>query len=62
MGFLSFFLSLAPRQIASTPTATTAKEYFAATAKIKRILWGVAVKATMSPTAAMFVVLRISTE
>ena len=40
----------------------TAKEYSPATAKIKRIISGVAVKATLSPTAALFVVLRRSIE
>ena len=33
-----------------------------ATAKIKRTIWGVVVKATLSPTAALFVVLRRSIE
>ena len=55
-------MHIASRQIASIVTVATAKEYFAATAKIKRIIWGVVVKTTLSPTAALFVVLRRSIE
>ena len=39
-------------------TVATAKKKTVATAKIKEILWGVAAKATQSPTAAQFFVLR----
>jgi len=46
--------------IASTATVATAKDYFAATYTIKRTIWGAALKATMSPKAALFVVLRRS--
>ena len=53
---------IASRQIASTTTAATAKEYSAANAKLKRIIWRAAVKATLSPTAALFVVLLRSIE
>ena len=47
------YIYIASRQIASTATVATAKEYSAATAKIKRIIWGAS-----SPTAAPIVVLR----
>ena len=60
--YRSTCIHIASRQIASNATAATAKEYAAATAKIKRIIWGVDVKATMFPTAALFVVLRRSIE
>ena len=56
----TYFLRIASRQTATTATAATAKKYTAATAKIKRILWGAAYKATLSSTAALFVVLRRS--
>ena len=39
-------------------TVVTAKKKTVATAKIKGILWGVVAKATRSPTAALFFVLR----
>jgi len=48
--------------IASTATAATSKEYFAATYKIKQTIWGDAFKATLSRKAALFVVLRRSIE
>ena len=54
-----YSIHIASRQIASTATA---KEYSAATAKIKLINWVFAVIATLSPTAALFVVLRRSIE
>ena len=57
-----YILHTVSRQIASTATAATAKEYSAASYKIKRIIWGAALKATLSPKAAMFVVLRRSIE
>ena len=55
-------IHIAYRQIASTATAATAKEYSAASYKIKRIIWGAALKAMLSPKAALFVVLRRSIE
>jgi hypothetical protein len=55
-------MHIASRQIASIATVATAKEYFAATAKTKGIIWGAYVKATLSPTADLFVVLRRSIE
>ena len=55
-------IHIATRQIASTATPATAKEYSAAIARIKLIIWGAAFKATPSPTAALFVVLRRSVE
>ena len=39
-------------------TAATAKIKTTATAKIKGIIWGAIVKATQSPTAALFFILR----
>ncbi len=39
-------------------TTTTAKIQTAATAKIKGILWGAIIKATQSPTAALFFISR----
>ena len=59
---LKYCLHIATRHIATTATPATAKEYSAAIAKIKRIIWGAAAKATPSPTAALFVVLRRSVE
>jgi hypothetical protein len=54
-------MHIAYRQIASIATVATAKEYLDDdTYKIKRFIWGVALKETPSPTAAMFVVLRRS--
>ena len=35
-----YCIHIASRQIASTATVATAKDYSAATAKIKRIIWG----------------------
>jgi hypothetical protein len=48
-----YFIRIASRQAASTATDATAKKYNAATAKIKRILWEAAFKATLSSTAAL---------
>ena len=57
-----YCIHIASREIASVATAATAKEYSAATAKIKRITWGTVVKAMLSPTAVVFVVLHRSIE
>ena len=56
------YIDVASRQIASTATVATAKDYSVATPKIKRINWVVAIKATLSPTVALFLVVRISIE
>ena len=58
--YVTHFIRIASRQTATTATVATAKKYTAATAKIKRILWGAPFKATLSSTAALFVVLRRS--